>query len=888
MLRRASAAVLAAAAALQLLGGCVSAQEAWVITTFAGGGSGLLAANAVSMAPHSTAVDAGGNLLIADNNGHRVWLLNVTTGLVRAVAGTGADGGAVGDGGPATSARLRNPSCVALDADGNLLIADLNHHRIRRVAAGTGIITTVVGSGTLGFTGDGGPGTSASLKNPTGVAVDADGSLLIADTGNHRIRRVAAGTGIITTVAGAGAGAFGGDGGPATSASMNGPTGVAVDGDGSVLIADRSNNRIRRVAAGTGIITTVAGTGVYGFSGDGGSATSARMSFPQAVAVVAGGNLLIADTSNSRVRRVAAGTGIITTVAGKGASSPSFSGDAGPATSAGLSVPYGVTVDGGGNLLIADSNNNRVRRVAVGTGVITTAAGSGMPYGGGDGGAASSAQLYMPLAVAFDAGGNLFIADGYYFRIRRVAAGTGVITTFAGGFSGGSFGGDGGPATSAIFSTPQALAFDTGGNLLIADRDNHRIRQVAAGTGIVTTVAGNGVASFSGDGGPATSASLNWPTGVAVDGGGNVFIGDTLNHRIRRVAAGTGIITTVAGNGVNTFGGDGGPATSASLKNPSGVVLDAAGNLLIADRQNFRVRRVAAGTDIITTVAENVAANAVAVDAGGNVLIAEGGGYIRRVAAATGILTTMAGIGVSGFSGDGGLSTSANIAPMGVAVNGSGNVFLADSTSNRVRVLAATVLPTTTSSSTATATRTSTSSATGTSTASATGTSTSSATGTSTASGTATRSSSASATSSVSAAATSSTSSSSSATATRSSSASATSSPSGTATSSTSSTRTPSDSTSATASVSPTSDPINGAGAVGDVATGQPRLAGGAISGVTFAVAAVAAAFVLAVLVAYRRRRLSDSKALTDPTKNDATCGCGLFQNLQHCISNLL
>ena len=284
-------------------------------------------------------------------------------GVIATVAGNGELDVNLDDG-PAMGASLWAPSGVAVDGGGNVLIAD-GTNRIRRVAAGTGVITTVAGNGAYGFSGDGGPGTSASLAGPSGVAVDGGGNVLIADTSNYRIRRLAAGTGIITTVAGTGVAGFSGDGGPATSASLWSPTGVAVDGGGNVFIVDSDSSRIRRVAAGTGVITTVAGNGTWGFSGDGGPGTSASLSLPCGLSVDRGGNVLIADLGNNRIRRVAAGTGIITTLVGS--DTPGFSGDGGPGTSASLWNPRGVAVDGSGNVLIVDSGNHRIRLLAAPT-----------------------------------------------------------------------------------------------------------------------------------------------------------------------------------------------------------------------------------------------------------------------------------------------------------------------------------------------------------------------------------------------------------------------------------------------------------------------------------------------------------------------------------------
>src|SRR5437879_6144918 len=305
------------------------------------------------------------------------------TGIIITVAG----GGSVGDGGQATGAQLFLPMGATVDATGNLFIADTAHHRIRRVTAGTGIITTVAGTGAMGFSGDGGPAPSAQLNSPIGVAIDAAGNLFIADASNHRIRRVAAGSGIITTVAGTGAMGFSGDDGLATSAQLNSPIGVAVDAAGDLFIADAYNHRIRRVAVSTGIITTVAGTGESGFSGDGGPATSAQVDTPTGVAIDAVGNLFIADADNHRIRRVAAGTGLITTVAGTGI--PGFSDDGSPATRSHLSNPTGIAIDVAGNLFIADTESHRIRRVAVGTARITTIAGTGIPGFSGDGGPAT-------------------------------------------------------------------------------------------------------------------------------------------------------------------------------------------------------------------------------------------------------------------------------------------------------------------------------------------------------------------------------------------------------------------------------------------------------------------------------------------------------------------
>ncbi len=519
-------------------------------------------------------MDSAGNLYIADTCNNRI--RKVSNGVITTVAGNGTQGFS-GDNGPATSAELSGPSGVAVDAAGNLYIADALNNRIRKVS--NGMITTVAGSGYYRgaiYGCSNGPAIDAQLGFSTGngLAVDSAGNLYIPDNGGFCIDRVS--NGVITPVAGNGTFGFSGDGGPATSAQLN-PVNVAIDAAGNLYIADGENYRIRKVS--NGVITTVAGGGAP--LGDGGPATGAQLAAAGSVAVDSASNLYIGEgypLEGGRIRKVS--NGVITVVAGNG--TWGASGDGGPATSAKLSSALGVAVDYAGDVYVADSYSQRIREVS--NGVITTVAGTGAGGFGGDNGPATSAIFNFPVGVAVDSAGNLYIADQSNQRIRKVS--NGVITTVAGTGAGG-FGGDGGPATGAQLSAPGAVAVDAAGKLYIVD--GGRIREVS--NGLITTVAGMPYSQdppgFGGDNGPATSAIFNFPVGVAVDSAGNLYIADQSNQRIRKVS--NGVITTIAGNGTSGFSGDSGPATSAQLYSPGGVAVDSVGRVYIADGPRVRV-----------------------------------------------------------------------------------------------------------------------------------------------------------------------------------------------------------------------------------------------------------------------------------------------------------
>jgi cysteine-rich repeat protein len=616
-------------------------------------------------APQGVAIDAAGRLFIADTFNHRIVRVE-TDGSITKIAGNGI-AGFLGDGGDATSAELQGPTSVAVDGIGRVFIADSQNARVRRIEL-DGTITTIAGTGVGGYAGDGGPALLAQLANPSGVAVDGLGRVIIADTDNNVIRQIDT-EGTITTIAGTGLAGYSGDGGSATSATFSSPQGLAIDTSDRVIIVDSANSVLRRIAA-DGTITTIVGNGTGGFSGDGGPATSAELALPFGVAADASGQLYVADTFNRRIRRIDS-SGTITTIAGNG--SFGFSGDGGPATTASLSNTIGVAVDAQGNVAIADTTNQRIRRIDT-SGTISTIAGNGTFGAAGDGGMATSAQLNQPYLLATDALGRVYLTDNTNNdRIRRIEL-DGTITTVvpSTGFELGGFAVDAmgrifvsewgtsrvvmvdttgtithvaGDGSTAVLYNPTGLAFDAAGGLIVADCYNHRIRRVSLADGTITTIAGNGSFGFSGDGGPATQASMSFVFSVSVDVAGRVIFADTNNNRIRAIAPDQ-TISTIAGTGVQGFSGDGGPATAAQINTPYRIAIDSVGRIVFADEGNHRIRRI----DL------------------------------------NGVITTIAGDGTAGSSGDAAAATSANLnLPQAVAVDANGVVSIADALNERVR-----------------------------------------------------------------------------------------------------------------------------------------------------------------------------------------------------------
>jgi len=545
-----------------------------VITTFAGTGiagrrhgDGHLATLAGIRNPRGIVVDASGNVYFSDSGNQCVRMVD-TSGIIHTFAGNG-NSGYTGDNGPATKAEMNQPAGLAIDSAGNIYIADTFNSVIRMVDT-SGIIHTVAGNGTQGYSGDGGPATSAELNHPRGMFVDVSGNLFIADTNNRAIREVISGT--INTMAGNGLLGCNGDGSAATAASIGNPRDVLVS-NGTLYISNGGCDHIRAVTLSSGIITNFAGIDL-GYDGEGNPPLSARFSTPTGLALDPTGNLIVVDSGNNRVRQI---TSAVNTVAG------GYTGDGGPSTHSALNDPQNIVFDKHSNMYVVEGNGNRVRKITAG-GTITTFAGTGITGSGGNGGPATAATLNDPLGVAVDGNANVYIADNGN-NIIRVVNKAGNISVFA---------------QNTTFSSLASLATDSANNVYAADQNACVIWKITP-KAVASVIAGEvNNCGYNSDGIPATSALLNSPYGVGLDSSGNLYIGDTSNNRIRMVNT-AGTINTVAGNGTCGYSGDGGSATAAQICTPLGVTVDPAGNFYIADWRNAVFRVVKSG--IITTFA---------------------------------------------------------------------------------------------------------------------------------------------------------------------------------------------------------------------------------------------------------------------------------------------
>ncbi|MBV8634039.1 MAG: hypothetical protein JO002_06090 [Burkholderiaceae bacterium] len=699
-------------------GACRSRLVSWVLQ--AGGrlalaaavcSSGAIAEDLQSFGP--MAFDASGNLYIAGLN-----LIQKRTvgGDVSRVAGSGlasADSFS-GDGGPARNAAIGAPRSIAVDSQGDIYFADAQTSRVRRISHDTGIVTTVAGSGVAGFAGDGGLATAAALNAPSAVAIDRQGNLYIADTGNDRIRKVTR-DGVIHTFAGDGTDEAILDGDTALNHPVGSPSAICIDKQDNLYVVDASragvymisSNGALRVLAGGGKPRyygdrTVSRIELHRYLNDSGPADRAQLIEPRAVAVDGHDNLYIADWGI--VYRISP-DGVIAAIAGNGKSDvgtklgpgfdlglPRFDSEGGPALGALLPTPWGLAAAPDGELYISDSNHHTLRKVSP-EGVISTlvgdSAGPARPL------KATDTMLEQPHGMVVGPDGTLYIAATAEHRIRMVRDGR-ILTLAGNGIAG--FDSDSGTCGQARFNSPQYLALDRRGNLYVSDTGNQRVRKIALDSCTVTTVAGNGKAGYGGDGGPATVASLNQPAGLAVDGDGSLYIVDQHNYRVRRVLP-DGVIATMAGSGVQGKGGDDGPASAATLFWPGALALDGRGGFYIGDVLARGIRHVTAD-GVIRAVAvpglllpQYFQPSALVTDGAGNLYVADRGDLRVYEFTRVGKTIQVAGAGhnATGIVGDGGPAAAAQIGdPAGLALSPTGGLYLSDALNGAVREISAT------------------------------------------------------------------------------------------------------------------------------------------------------------------------------------------------------
>ncbi|MHB8718512.1 MAG: NHL repeat-containing protein [Candidatus Dormibacteria bacterium] len=687
------------------------AGTAAIITTVVGGpGNGSV----TSVATRPCGILVHGTVMyVADSFWRVVRRVDLSTGTSTVMAGDGSEGDGP-DGIPATKAQFNEPCSLALDHSGNLYIADTGNNRVRRVGT-DGTLTTLAGTGAFSHSGDGGPATQAAIAAPTGLCLDAFGHLDVVEHGQSTVRSIDLSTGVITTIAGeAGNPGFSGDGGPATAAQLDYPQDISCASDGTLYVADSGSFRVREIST-SGVISTLAGNGNQGSTGDGGPSTSAEVGYMYGIAAGASGDVYLSDSPFNRVRLIR--NGVITTVVGDG--TPGYSGDGGVPSSAEVNNPSGLSYDNG-VLYVADEYNQRVRAVSS---LITTVSGNGTIAWGGDGGPATDAQLRGPADVALGGDGSMYIADAFNDRVRRVSP-EGIVTTFAGngldpGVDPSGSIGDGGPATQAMLYSPQGVAVGPDGSVYVAEMLGARVRRIAP-DGTITTYAGDGKAGFSGDGGPASAAEIEFPIGIAVNRAGDLYIADSFNNRVRVVAHDTGTISTFAGGAptLNTVlrsqacsYDNGLSGTDTELIGPARLTFDSAGNLYVSDYGNNRVRRYTpAGA--VTTVAGDCQAGetgdggpatsadlqgptGLAVDGSGNLYISDNGNDCIRLVNPEGIISVYAGVCEAGYrrafakyGGDGGPALQAQMSfPQGLALDVRGRLLMSDYGNGRVRLI---------------------------------------------------------------------------------------------------------------------------------------------------------------------------------------------------------
>jgi len=525
--------------------------------------------------PNGVAIDGAGNLYVADTFNNKIRKIT-PAGVVSTLAGSGAFGFADGAG---ATAQFRSPRGVAVDAAGNVYVADAQNQLIRQVTPG-GVVSSVAGQAVTSGSTDG-TGTAARFNNPYGIAVDSSGNLYVADSNNHAIRKIANG-GTVTTLAG---GMFGNQDGTGVGPRFNGPRGVAVDGAGTVYVADTGNQRIRQVTA-AGVVTTLAGS--FRIGGFDGPVATARFNNPEGIAVDAAGVVYVADTTSDTIRKIASGT--VTTLAGFVGSFGSADGEE---QAARFGLPAGVALDSNRTLYIADRNNSTIRKISP-AGVVTTFAGLADNSGNVDG-TGSAARFGSPSGVAVDSSGTAYVFDTGYGTIRKITP-DGVVTTLAGD---GTYGHTDGTGSAARFSSQGGIAVDrTTGMVYVADALSNSIRKVTPG-GVVTTIAGSTDGLGGNADGIGNAARFSGPWALAVDAAGVLYIADRFNHTIRKMTP-DGTVTTIAGT-AGSVGSQDGTGAAARFNNPQGIAVDSAGTIYVADTNNHIIRSITSG-NVVTKI----------------------------------------------------------------------------------------------------------------------------------------------------------------------------------------------------------------------------------------------------------------------------------------------
>ncbi len=662
-------------ASLLLLVGCGDTTETttdkFTVSTVAGvsmlGSTDAVGANASFNYPSGIVADSSGNLFIADTGNSKIRKIT-PAGVVSTIAGGDSNGStdAVG-----TDASFNFPSGIAIDSNNNLFVTDAGNNKIRKITP-AGVVSTVAGSGLSGSTDA--VGANASFKHPSAIAIDSSNNLFVTDAGNNKIRKITP-AGAVSTVAGSGV--AGDTDAVGINASFDDPSAITIDSSNNLFVTDAGNNKIRKITP-AGVVSTVAGSGSFGSTDAVG--TDASFDDPSAITIDSSGNLFVADSGNSKVRKITP-AGVVSTIAGSG-----LLGDTDAVgTDASFNHLAGITMDGSGNLFVTDSRSSKIRKITS-SGVVSTVA--GVNSSGSTDAVGANASFNSPSDITVDSNGNLFVADTRNNKIRKITS-AGAVSTIAGS---GVAGDTDAVGVNASFFLPISIVIDSNNNLFVADLGNYAIRKITP-AGVVSTVAGSG---SSGDtDAVGTNASFSYPSGIAIDSSDNLFVTDTTNNKIRKITP-AGVVSTIAGGDSN--GSTDAVGTDASFNFPSGIAIDSNNNLFVTDAGNNKIRKItpsgvvstiagsglSGSTDAVGTDASFFYPSGITVDSSDNLFITDfTSSKIRKITPA-GVVSTIAGGAISGSTDGVGTDASFNH-PVGITIDSNNNLFVADSSSNTIR-----------------------------------------------------------------------------------------------------------------------------------------------------------------------------------------------------------